>query len=333
MNIQTRIASHQSQNTTTTTTMKCLAIHFSVFLLCIATFIFRTFAALGTLGIIPSSSLSSWSTTTTTTVDDYQDEDFIVPKVSRKKYHLQKHQHSDRGGNSTSTGVKWWDPYINKLARAFPKWEGNRPYEWCIPQTKTLKQPRDVRSSAVEGLIYIKNPKAASSTSAGITLQIAHNVFQRIHANSSTNETTAIDIPQDNNDDGDQNKLAKQCVTNWTHPFAFYKGAAYRRQPSLLWTTVREPGQRMLSLYYHFLVSRKGHDPANATEWIRHKRSDQLKYINTSPKKSLGINKNFDKAIGVLRDHVIQSYDFIAVTERMDESLVVMKVRLCIPHC
>mmetsp|Transcript_56525 Transcript_56525/g.137207 ORF Transcript_56525/g.137207 Transcript_56525/m.137207 type:complete len:455 (-) Transcript_56525:194-1558(-) len=311
--------------------MKCLAVHLSIFLLCIATFIIRTFSSLGTLSIISSS--SPWSTTATM-IDE---ETLIAPKVATKKYRVQKRhsQHSESADNTT-TGVNWWLPYVEPLARAFPKWKGNRPYEWCIPQTKTLKQPRDVRSSDVEGLIYIKNPKAASSTSAGITLQIAHNVFQRIRqpsyddnrsTYSSPNATTIIDIQDDNDIDNDKNKnkIAKQCTANWTHPFAFYKGAAYRRQPSLLWTTVREPGQRMLSLYYHFLVSRKGYDPTNATEWIRHKRSDQLKYINTSHKKSLGLKK-FDNAIKVLRDHVIQSYDFIAITERMDESLVVMKI-------
>lgn len=220
-------------------------------------------------------------------------------------------------------GDDWWIHIIDYLAKPFSPWKGNYPYEWCVS-----KEMAGSRVHTELGLMYIKSPKTASSTATGVTLQIAKNVAQR------------------------QN--VKMCLAHATHSFATKDGASYRKQPSLLWTTVRHPAKRMISEFYHFWVCRRGIEPTsdNVIDYIIYgkrnhrspnKRVDysyegknrQLMYLTTAtefgPNAMVGWD-TVERATNMIKSTVMDQYNFIAVTERMDESLVAMKLLFGLEH-
>jgi hypothetical protein len=195
----------------------------------------------------------------------------------------------------SSGGIPWWDPLARDLSVVYAKANHS---QWCNKLGKIAPVGWAKRRGPYEGLIYLKTPKAASSTGAGVTLQIAHNVAQRrFHNNATTTITTAI-LP---------------CQAFYSHPFAFHYTHAQKHPQSLLWTTVRQPASLVLSLIFHFAVSRKGLVPTdeNVMAKLDSFRNMQVKYTKSLTR---------DGAVH------ISMYDFLAVTDRMDESLVVMKL-------
>jgi hypothetical protein len=203
--------------------------------------------------------------------------------------------------------------------KPYTPWNGTTRHGWCVPQVIKLKAYQLSNSgSRVVGLIYAKSPKAASSTAAGITMQMAHNIAAR-----KFNITA-----------GEKNPLI--CTHNWTHPFAFFNIHARRKDPSLLWTIVRQPSKHALSIFFHFAVGRKGLLPTsqNMIEKLEAYKSAQFLYIT----KNKGTPKNLkrkqrkqngtynDYVLDLVRDGILNFYDFVGVVERMEESLVVMKI-------
>jgi hypothetical protein len=206
----------------------------------------------------------------------------------------------------------WWNSQtVEHISRVYRPWNGTR-HGWCILQTRPILKPIEVaKSGAVVGLIFVKNPKAASSTAAGITIQMAHNIAARKF------NVTAGDKPL-------------PCAHNWSHPFAFFRGHRLRKDPSLLWTIVRHPSKRAISGFFHFKVAREGIAPTsqNMIEHLENGKSTQLSYIMKTKwiwdfQKTKLNNKD---AAGTVKKYVLDFYDFVAVVERMEESLVVMKI-------
>jgi hypothetical protein len=259
----------------------------------------------------------------------------------RKRLVITRTSTSTSTTSHTTNVSDWWIPYVDSLAKPFTPWKDKQPRnssnndqqqqpyaEWCIPQTKILKRAKSVRDSdkngGVVGMIYVKNPKAASSTSAGITMQISQNVAERKFHNStniSTNISTNVHVNP-------------PCTSNWSHAFAFMKGQGFRKHPSILWTTIRHPAKRVLSIFYHFLVSRANTEPTteNILNFVRDKTSGQVRYINTSRKSEKYLEKSFNGALRTIQRNIIDSYDFIVVIERMEESLVAMKLLFDLEH-
>jgi hypothetical protein len=168
-------------------------------------------------------------------------------------------------------------------------------YSWCVA-------PR-AGKNGVNGLVYVKVPKTASSTSAGATLQISRNIGRTMLGQG------------------------KSCSESYKHGEMFRN----RKPPYLLWTTLRHPAKRAISNFFYREVSRFGQKPSseNMLKLLHRSKNFQLKYISTEKIPSNATHLLYDVAqdpVELIRRNVFEHYHFIAITERMTESLVVMKM-------
>jgi hypothetical protein len=181
---------------------------------------------------------------------------------------------------------------VHSLSRVWNATGNN--YSWCVPPPRAEED-----TNVVNGLIYVKVPKTASSTSAGVTLQISRDIGRTMLG------------------DG------KSCSNSFKHGEMFRK----RKPPFLLWTTLREPSKRAISHFFHVKVSREGVTPSseNMIDYLRRKNNFQLKYISTAQIPS-NLLVGVQDPLELIRRTVFEHYHFIAITERLAESLVVMKM-------
>ena len=207
----------------------------------------------------------------------------------------------------------WYKKYVANMTRVFEPWNGDSTYSWCIPEDPNNPSPPSLHSGTdAVGLIYIKSYKTASSTLEGICLSIAHNIARR-HFNSSQTP----------------------CIHYNRHEFADKRHHQRRGNPSILYSFVRQPDKRDLSHVFHFEVGRKNMEPTdkaiiNAIEYRIKGR--QVRYL--VPQKSTTaklwpkheIRKDPDKVAKIIHKRIIKEYSFLGITERMEESLAVMKI-------
>jgi hypothetical protein len=122
----------------------------------------------------------------------------------------------------------------------------------------------------------------------------------------------------------------------WTrHEFADARMHARRDlNHSLLWTFVRNPAARDLSHIFHFEIGRNGWTNMTSKQIQdliqMHQKGRQTRYLVTriaepTPLWPLhALRKNRTKVIQILNREIFQNYDFIGLTERMNESLACM---------
>jgi hypothetical protein len=198
------------------------------------------------------------------------------------------------------------------LARAFPSREKD---SWCIPTTDLQQQQQLngnnnnnnlTRDQVWQGLLYVKVPKAASSTTAGLTIRVA----RRHH-----------------------------CAA---YEYMHRPGMEYASRDtnhSLLFASIRDPGERALSSVWFFVLSPSTIE-ATDTNIItslhtrrgggktRGKGGFQYNYVSLQPIPPRSVWTPFvpDKILHApsLRNqlaNLLRSYDFLIVVERMDESM------------
>ena len=193
-----------------------------------------------------------------------------------------------------------------KLARSFPSRANNR--QWCVPPNTTMNE-----GDPWKGLLLVKVPKGASSTSAGVAIRIGRN---------------------------------RDCKVQWMHRMA----SDYRhRSPdeSFLFTTIRDPSARAISTIFFHVISRKPnvtvtdeflqmqlrnskHPHYGASSdgrggfQLRYTRvAEELKENSVWSPRNRKVVRDPERVIEAVRD-ALEAYDFFLVTERMDESLVAM---------
>ena len=229
--------------------------------------------------------------------------------------------------NVDSTGIST-PPYnfINlvktySLARPFQPHYAT-PYSWCT---------HEYNSEKPTGLLYVKTPKAASSTTSGVALRIAHRSASR-------------NVPK-------QIQKLKPCDAHVEHIPDYKVGKKYGHrdvEKSFLFTSIRDPAKRAVSRIFFGDVSKDGHEPTdeNMLRWLQNTDSQkgsvspgmggfQLAYLSLDPVEP-GLAWSNDKPTAVKNSkrvheyvrQVIQDYDFMIVVERYDESLVAMQLQL-----
>ena len=181
--------------------------------------------------------------------------------------------------------------------RIFPKW--TRPFP-CAAWEGSFK-----RGETTEGFLYLKEIKTGSSTMAGITMRIARNVANR-------------------------SGYAEACRSRFVHNRA-RKYERRLRDRSFLWTVLRSPTHRLWSKFFHFGVSRDGIVPSAAnlraylegySVWI----VDHAYYLKTMTLRDIN-----PRDVSKYRNYtqmLLDDYDFIGVSERVDESLAVLQLLL-----
>lgn len=142
-----------------------------------------------------------------------------------------------------------------------------------------------------------------SSTGSGINLRIATNVARQ------------------------QNLQSRMCKNRFQHGTARKIELNKRaKNESFTWSIVRDPTSRAISEFFHFKVARRGQSP-----------TDQrfLKFLN----KTLGpdnyqVNylstENITDTTSMVdvTQRILNEYDFLGVTERLDESAVALQMLL-----
>jgi hypothetical protein len=253
--------------------------------------------------------------------------------------------------------------FIERLSKVYTPWSSSGDddddddeglFSWCPRPVETntavLSSGSSTRTGSFRshpnaphaGLLYVKNHKAASSTGAGVTLRIAHNVAQR-----KFSATTASDDDDDDDDDSETSSASSillRCPNEFRHGYSIRNRHAVRDPThSFLWTTVRQPAATALSAFFFFSVSRSGR--AATTEHIlaalRHHKSRQVDLLATNdaetgaprPEISSSSSSNAttttpQEIVDWMDRYVMSQYNFMAVVERMPESLVVLKYLL-----
>eukprot|EP00538_Stauroneis_constricta_P011521 CAMPEP_0119554562 /NCGR_PEP_ID=MMETSP1352-20130426/7025_1 /TAXON_ID=265584 /ORGANISM="Stauroneis constricta, Strain CCMP1120" /LENGTH=366 /DNA_ID=CAMNT_0007601175 /DNA_START=149 /DNA_END=1246 /DNA_ORIENTATION=- len=198
----------------------------------------------------------------------------------------------------------------DQLSRAFVPVNATT---WCIDASLRFEQ---IKGEPM-GLSYLKMPRAASTTLAGINKRIAVNYARR-------------------------NGYTQPCIRHDGNVPGFY----YRRRDrlSFLWTFVRHPIARSMSRVGYQYAEDPGRLANTSYVMAALRNSDlhfggtsegrggfQLQYsmITVSDEGSAWKRSDPEKIINpvgiqeqVLR--IVQAYDFIGVVERMDESLVAL---------
>ncbi|CAB9503582.1 expressed unknown protein [Seminavis robusta] len=204
--------------------------------------------------------------------------------------------------------------------------------QWWMPPKQGADKPK-------EGFFFLKTEKTASSTSAGVHLRIAHNMAARKVGKSSPPIATPM------------------CLVQFSHSNALQMGYAERiKKKSFLWTVVREPSQRMISHFFHFGVTRLNWEPTarNFKRWLLEpnnmadnyylrklrvtkpnisvQNSTQEQHQHQQQQQSESSHHNeilvADTLVAQSWQALIDEYDFIAVTERMEESIVALQMIL-----
>ena len=179
--------------------------------------------------------------------------------------------------------------------RAFPVWpHENKKYFPCTSN----------RTNPVGNLLVVP-PKGASSTLGGIMLRISRNVYQRYHGNHAGN--------------------SKRCMPQehfYMHQASKLGYANRDKKTSFLWSMLREPTRRFVSEFFHFEVSRKKVEPTDVNFQQYLSRFHYAPYVSLLHPQPGTHGTNIS---GAIMD-ILQEYNFIGVTERMDESLVVLKL-------
>jgi hypothetical protein len=199
---------------------------------------------------------------------------------------------------------EWWLKYVDSLARAYPSWP--KTHSWCTCGEDDDSSQQQQHS----GLLFVKSHKAASTTGSGITHQIARNVAERQDSISCS-----------------------MCDHQYQHRFADRKGHGNRTSStSFMWTNVRDPAATALSAFFFFSASRN-EQPVTSENIIRtleRRKSRQTTYLLTQELTRPTIIKESDpdSLISFLQTHLYDQYNFMAVVERMDESLAVLQLIL-----
>ncbi|KAL7580772.1 hypothetical protein ACA910_001052 [Epithemia clementina (nom. ined.)] len=214
----------------------------------------------------------------------------------------------------------WLEYVLNSVPpRAYPyrSSRSNNASLPCFPPHPQWRRHRGRNQRT--GLLFNKPTKVGGSTAAGVHLRIARNAADR------------------------QNKSFPICYTSWDHGSARVRfGPAPSPDLSLRWTILRHPKPRLVSLFHHFFVSR-GLCTNTAENFLRYivfnenknqnnpHREYYLKTVAMRPTlnqlKSSSLPPNRTEMV----ESILNDYDFVALTERMDESLVVLSMLWNVP--
>ena len=198
------------------------------------------------------------------------------------------------------------------FARAYESWPKDRPFP-CFLAEKFPEKPNGytmlvtpVQDGA--GLLFHRPHKTGSTTVAGMVMRIARRKAHLVQ-----------DAP-----------LTPACRHRANHGTAHTDFLYQKRdkEKSFLFSIIRDPTKRAISQFFHFGVSVYHMEPTDAV-FQREMMSPNFGHYYL---RNLGLRKveRVDKVRiqKSLVKEIIDGYDFIAITERLDESLVVFKMLL-----
>jgi len=196
-------------------------------------------------------------------------------------------------------------------ARAYESWPKDRPFP-CFPtdgtSTKWSKSYLMIRTPVADGsgLMFQRPLKSGSTTVAATVMRIAHRKAHLVQG--QVNYTIA-------------------CKHRAIHGAAFTNLHFHKRvkEKSFLFSVIRDPTKRAISEFFHFSVSVHLKDPTDRI----FQQELSAPFFNNYYIRDLALRQTptpakYEQTV----KEIIDGYNFIAITERLDESLVVFKMLL-----
>mmetsp|Transcript_95075 Transcript_95075/g.167931 ORF Transcript_95075/g.167931 Transcript_95075/m.167931 type:complete len:382 (+) Transcript_95075:79-1224(+) len=183
------------------------------------------------------------------------------------------------------------------------------------------------RSSGVTkpNIVYIRLEKVGSTTSAGVVRRIAasHNLtgaFTRTWPAVGGEpgvwtDHGALSYSEYGPNPTFEPQISPVRIGPHLEYLPSWKLVQDLKKPVFLWTVIRDPAVRAMSKYYwdqSFDMS-----VGTKSEWLERFENPQFRYIRMSNRSSV--------------NDVFQTYDLIGLTERLDESMVVLAAMLKVP--
>jgi Sulfotransferase family len=189
-------------------------------------------------------------------------------------------------------------------ARAFEPWPEDRPLP-CIDAEDDWWDPEVQNTATRRGLIFLSLFKTGSTTSSGVHIRMSMNIARSMNR--------------------------EMCKTRYMHKRASSLVPQRIREKSFLWTVIREPTYRAVSQYFYNL-----YEPIeyNSTDFIRYATASHSSgddYVSNHYLSRLSLVNPENQSEVEIANMIFENYDFIAITERMEESLVAMATLLRIP--
>jgi Sulfotransferase family len=199
-----------------------------------------------------------------------------------------------------------------------------------------------------KGLLFLKLHKVGSSTAAGINAMIARNVARRRRRLTPLlpmNNNTALSIAASSSSASRETiDFQGSCDAQLAHLPAKNMCPRRDKTKSYLWSIVRDPASRVVSRFFHTKVSLNKGEPTDdaAIRFFCSQGDHYMSLLSTVPMKSTNQkinNTRKEKNLMIISDQdrvkyanlIMKEYDFIGVTERMDESAVALSMLLDIP--
>ena len=213
--------------------------------------------------------------------------------------------------NETVRSINTTNPFLPR------PWQGEKPHGWC------WKDDSQADSKTPVGLMFVKTQKASSSTLTGVTLHLAHRYGE---------------------------SMEQPCLSVHEHSLERYPDRDKFR--SFLFTSIREPAARAMSWLQYLASNQNQTDdwifskleknliyPGWTWEKIMYDNGYQLGYLSATEKVSpnqhntshLNYRNLWPRDEAEIRqrvDSILEEYDLILLTERMDESLVALQLIL-----
>ena len=201
-----------------------------------------------------------------------------------------------------------FEEYAGIRPKAFEPW--TRPIP-CYPSEPFWYRPQTQQTAAGRGIVYNKLFKTGSSTASGVNIRIARNLARR------NNHTTEV---------------CRNRFFHWPANELFPQGRKPRQ--TFLWTTVRDPTRRILSQIFFFMETRRGLS-LNDTDVLKHVSSGgngwtYNQYMARLPLQSPEKLSN-ETDMPALAQSIFDDYDFVGISERLDESLVALSMLMNLP--
>jgi Sulfotransferase family len=277
----------------------------------------------------------------------------------------------------TIVAAKYKADFNGIVPRAFEAWPENQTLP-CFPLDTSVvlrlsknrerdkitfnsTQTNNADVDAQQGFFFLKPFKVGSSTAAGVNLRIARGVAMRkrreLHPQSLMQQHDGtLQQHQDHQQEDEEQPIQPHEFCNarfdhgdWQRPGLRFAKRNRQEKQSFLWTVVREPTARLVSMFFHFHVSRRRLEPRDEVfqGFLQDKRQLHPDYYirtldtsediitiyknNTKTNTTTSFSKVVQKKPVETANFITKDYDFIGVTERFDESLVALMMILHLP--
>lgn len=223
------------------------------------------------------------------------------------------------------------------ILRPFQSWPVGKPLP-CYAASTGGRDRRRAREStdrsSTRGFFFMKLMKTGGSTAAGIHVRMMNHIAQQQQGRQ---------VPIKDYDGGRNNTVSKQtirafsgklsCQGKWDHDWAYRMFRNRNRDESFTWTVLREPTTRVISQFFHFEVTRLGTSTNDGSFqhylWNEYQSRDALYqyYLHVLSTREYKYHVNVRDVPSAIQE-ILSEYDFIGISERMDETAVVLAMLL-----